>query len=42
MKCSLCGGDLGLLGKLGRLLWYKCRHCGMLFSRKSKSKAYRT
>ena len=28
-----CGGDLHLLGILGRLAWYRCRHCGMQYSR---------
>lgn len=27
--CSLCGGPLGLLGRLGRLLHWLCRDCGM-------------
>lgn len=36
MRCSLCGGRLGLLGRLGNLLHYLCRDCGMQFSRKAK------
>lgn len=34
--CSLCGGTLILLGQLGRLAWYRCRACGMEFSRELK------
>lgn len=30
--CELCGGPLGFLGKLGRLVWLLCRNCGMQFS----------
>jgi len=29
--CGLCGGPLVPLGQLGRLTWYRCRHCGMQF-----------
>lgn len=32
-QCQLCGGQLGVLGVLGRLLWLACRNCGMHFSR---------
>lgn len=31
--CRLCGGLLYLLGVLGKLKWYRCRHCGMEFSK---------
>lgn len=31
--CGLCGGELLLLGSLGRRAHYKCRNCGMLFNR---------
>lgn len=34
--CELCGGELGLLGTLGRLVWLVCRDCGMQFSRKAE------
>ena len=39
MKCSLCGSPLTLLGKLGRLLHYRCSGCGMMFSKKSRAKS---
>lgn len=29
MMCTLCGGPLVILGQLGRLMWYRCRDCGM-------------
>lgn len=28
MQCSMCGGDLGLLGILGDLAHLRCRQCG--------------
>jgi tRNA(Ile2) C34 agmatinyltransferase TiaS len=31
-ECSLCGGQLELLGYLGNLAWFRCRNCGMEFS----------
>jgi hypothetical protein len=31
-QCALCGGALGVLGMLGRLVWWLCRDCGMQFS----------
>jgi DNA-directed RNA polymerase subunit RPC12/RpoP len=41
VACKLCGGTLQLLGQLGRLAWYRCRHCGIEvskeFRRESKS-----
>jgi hypothetical protein len=27
--CFVCSGVLVLLGRLGCLLWYRCRNCGM-------------
>lgn len=33
MFCTLCGGLLGLLGQLGRLLHLHCRDCGAQHSR---------
>jgi tRNA(Ile2) C34 agmatinyltransferase TiaS len=33
-RCKVCGGVLEILGKLGRLTWYRCRNCGMEFSEK--------
>ena len=35
-RCKICGGDLIHFGKLGTLNHYKCRHCGMMFSKESK------
>ncbi len=28
-ECPTCGGLLTLLGRLGSLLWLRCRQCGM-------------
>ena len=36
LTCQLCGGTLMLLGQLGRLAWYRCRHCGFDFSKEFK------
>ena len=36
--CKLCSGDLTMMGKLGQLVWLRCRNCGMWFSRKTRSK----
>lgn len=33
--CPLCAGDGVLLGTLGRLRWFRCRDCGMDFSRQT-------
>lgn len=30
--CSCCCGPLEILGQLGRLLWLRCRDCGILIS----------
>ena len=27
--CSVCGGELQLLGSLGSKTWYRCRACGV-------------
>lgn len=29
MECSVCGGDRQLLGTLGQIDHWSCRHCGM-------------
>jgi transposase-like protein len=34
-SCPLCDSALSLLGKLGRLNWFRCTGCGMEFSRES-------
>jgi hypothetical protein len=36
-----CGGDWHLLGCLGSLAHYRCRHCGMQYSRDLAAKARR-
>lgn len=33
--CSICSGELQLLGALGKLNHYRCRNCGMLSSGKN-------
>jgi tRNA(Ile2) C34 agmatinyltransferase TiaS len=33
--CSICGGYGVLLGTLGFLDWFRCRSCGMDFSREA-------
>lgn len=34
--CSICDGPLMPLGQLGRLMHYRCRNCGMQFSKDAK------
>ena len=38
MYCPLCGSETSkaesLLGALGRLMWFRCRHCGGQWSKK--------
>ena len=31
--CPFCDGPLVLLGEIGGIIQYRCRHCGMIFSR---------
>jgi hypothetical protein len=38
MACGLCGGPLVLLGKLGDRKHYRCRNCGMGWSKPAKPK----
>lgn len=38
VACKLCGGTLMLPGQLGRLAWYRCRHCGIEVSREFGTK----
>ncbi len=33
VECSLCGGECGVMGQLGRLEHLVCRDCGMWFQR---------
>jgi tRNA(Ile2) C34 agmatinyltransferase TiaS len=33
VSCPVCGGEAGELGSLGRLIWFRCRCCGMEFNR---------
>lgn len=28
MRCPICNGELGFLGELEGLSWYRCRDCG--------------
>lgn len=28
-RCCACAGPLAFLGQLGRLLWFRCIHCGL-------------
>lgn len=32
IKCPHCNGEPTLLGRLGQLLWFRCRYCGTDFS----------
>ncbi len=32
LGCPVCSGLGYLLGQLGRLLWFRCRGCGIEFS----------
>lgn len=36
MTCPGCGGEGSFLGGLGRLEWFRCRACGLDFSRDSR------
>jgi len=38
-ECRLCGAELAWLGRLGRLLWLRCRDCGMDFSTRAEPEA---
>jgi len=31
--CPMCSGEGALLGPMGSLNWFRCRHCGWDFSR---------
>ena len=35
-ECQICSGQLLLIGKLGFVKHFQCRHCGMSFSKKPK------
>lgn len=35
--CPLCPAQGSLLGRLGHLRWFRCRDCGMNFSRPYRS-----
>jgi tRNA(Ile2) C34 agmatinyltransferase TiaS len=30
--CRVCGGELYVLGALGKRMWFRCQNCGMEFS----------
>ena len=32
--CPVCGGYSTLLGRLGRMLWFRCRACGLEWNEK--------
>jgi hypothetical protein len=32
ISCGTCGGEGVYLGQLGRLMWFRCRACGLDFS----------
>jgi len=36
VSCPACEGPGLLLGALGKLLWFRCRHCGVEFSVKEE------
>ncbi len=39
MRCPGCGSRFYIfLGRLGRLLWYRCRDCGINFSRQRRTR----
>jgi tRNA(Ile2) C34 agmatinyltransferase TiaS len=27
--CSVCGGELYVLGTLGKRMWFRCQNCGL-------------
>ncbi len=35
--CVYCGGDLQLMGTLGRLEHFRCRACGMWFNQEKEN-----
>lgn len=39
MKCPMCPGKGGILGKLGNRTHYQCRHCGWQWSKTPKARA---
>jgi hypothetical protein len=40
--CPLCGGPLGVLGRLGNLVHLLCRNCGAQFSEEADDNATQT
>ena len=36
MVCPACGGIGFIMGILGKLVWFRCRACGMDFCKKNK------
>lgn len=36
-ECGVCGGDCGILGTLGKMIWLSCRNCGMQFGREQEA-----
>lgn len=37
-KCPMCKGPRMFLGQLGLMRWFRCRNCGMDFSKRTKEK----
>ena len=29
LECSVCGGERQVLGQLGKVVHFRCRHCGI-------------
>lgn len=37
-SCPMCFGEGALMGKLGKLKWFRCRRCGWVFHAKKRGK----
>ena len=40
MQCPICGGEGVLLGRLGLLLWYRCRDCGIPYYKQAETDSF--
>lgn len=38
--CPMCSGEGVLLGPMGALNWFRCRHCGWTFSRPRRQRRH--